>query len=185
MAYNLSIEQMTRLYQFYAQQALIQRLTEPKDDTSESDGSDIEIKEEIQTKKRNSFSMASILGEETEESDDHCVPEGEPKSESILPVMPQFNPYIMWPQHQLTPALPLKPEPKTKRVRTIFTTMQIERLEAEFEKSQYNVGKDRVKLAQELNLSETQVCLYFPYQTKTKTYTLGESLVPKSPNQRS
>ena len=167
----MSIEQVTKLYQFYAQQALLQRLTEPKDDTSESDGSDIEIKEEIQTKKRNSFSMASILGEETEESDDHCVPDSEPKRESILPVMPQFNPYIMWPQHHLQPTPPplLKPEQKTKRVRTIFTTTQIERLEAEFEKSQYNVGKDRVQLAQELNLSETQVCLNFLFiKTKTK-----------------
>ena len=46
---------------------------------------------------------------------------------------------------------------KTKRNRTIFTQKQIERLEIEFGKSQYMIGSDRVELAKDLNLSETQV----------------------------
>ena len=46
---------------------------------------------------------------------------------------------------------------KSKRNRTIFTQKQIERLEIEFGKSQYMIGSDRVELAKDLNLSETQV----------------------------
>ena len=50
-----------------------------------------------------------------------------------------------------------KSENKPKRVRTIFTQVQIDRLEIEFKKSQYMIGTDRIELAKELNLSETQV----------------------------
>ena len=46
---------------------------------------------------------------------------------------------------------------KTKRVRTIFTQSQIDQLEIHFQKSQYMIGEDRVRVAKELNLSETQV----------------------------
>ena len=50
---------------------------------------------------------------------------------------------------------------KMKRNRTIFTPKQIERLEQEFSKSQYMIGSDRVELARDLNLSETQVKVWF------------------------
>ena len=50
---------------------------------------------------------------------------------------------------------------KMKRNRTIFTPKQIERLENEFSKSQYMIGSDRVELARDLNLSETQVKVWF------------------------
>ncbi len=46
---------------------------------------------------------------------------------------------------------------KFKRIRTIFTTEQLERLEAEFEKQQYMVGNERLYLAKQLHLSEAQV----------------------------
>ena len=46
---------------------------------------------------------------------------------------------------------------KSKRLRTIFTGEQLERLEAEFEKQQYMVGHERLRLARILDLSETQV----------------------------
>lgn len=46
---------------------------------------------------------------------------------------------------------------KSKRIRTIFTTEQLERLEAEFQKQQYMVGSERLYLAKILNLSEIQV----------------------------
>jgi hypothetical protein len=46
---------------------------------------------------------------------------------------------------------------KLKRIRTIFTTEQLERLEAEFEKQQYMVGNERLYLAKALHLSEAQV----------------------------
>lgn len=46
---------------------------------------------------------------------------------------------------------------KPKRIRTIFTKAQIERLETEFNESKYIVGAARLQLAAELSLSETQV----------------------------
>ncbi|XP_022289423.2 uncharacterized protein LOC111101275 [Crassostrea virginica] len=50
---------------------------------------------------------------------------------------------------------------KGKRVRTIFTPEQLERLEAEFEKQQYMVGTERYYLACSLNLTEAQVKVWF------------------------
>lgn len=46
---------------------------------------------------------------------------------------------------------------KNKRVRTIFTPEQLERLEAEFERQQYMVGPERLYLAHTLQLTEAQV----------------------------
>ncbi|XP_017776175.1 PREDICTED: homeobox protein BarH-like 1b isoform X2 [Nicrophorus vespilloides] len=45
---------------------------------------------------------------------------------------------------------------KSKRVRTIFTPEQLERLEAEFERQQYMVGPERLYLAHTLQLTEAQ-----------------------------
>lgn len=50
---------------------------------------------------------------------------------------------------------------KSKRVRTIFTPEQLERLETEFEKQQYMVGIGRLYLASTLNLTEAQVKVWF------------------------
>ncbi|XP_072263257.1 homeobox protein notochord-like [Pyxicephalus adspersus] len=50
---------------------------------------------------------------------------------------------------------------KIKRIRTVFTPEQLERLEKEFLKQQYMVGTERVDLAATLNLSETQVKVWF------------------------
>nr|AIT11919.1 notochord homeobox [Platynereis dumerilii] len=50
---------------------------------------------------------------------------------------------------------------KAKRVRTIFTPEQLERLEAEFERQQYMVGTERYYLAMSLNLTEAQVKVWF------------------------
>ncbi|VDI18376.1 Hypothetical predicted protein [Mytilus galloprovincialis] len=50
---------------------------------------------------------------------------------------------------------------KGKRVRTIFTPEQLEKLEAEFEKQQYMVGTERYYLACSLNLTEAQVKVWF------------------------
>lgn len=46
---------------------------------------------------------------------------------------------------------------KSKRVRTIFTPEQLERLEGEFERQQYMVGPERLYLAHTLQLTEAQV----------------------------
>lgn len=48
-----------------------------------------------------------------------------------------------------------------KRLRTIFTQEQLDRLEVEFAKTQYMVGSDRSQLAAEMNLSESQVKIWF------------------------
>ncbi|EEB18495.1 Homeobox protein Hox-B1, putative [Pediculus humanus corporis] len=50
---------------------------------------------------------------------------------------------------------------KAKRVRTIFTPEQLERLEAEFERQQYMVGPERLYLAHTLQLTEAQVKVWF------------------------
>nr|CAI5855929.1 unnamed protein product [Callosobruchus analis] len=50
---------------------------------------------------------------------------------------------------------------KNKRVRTIFTPEQLERLEAEFERQQYMVGPERLYLAHTLQLTEAQVKVWF------------------------
>ncbi|XP_069679781.1 homeobox protein Nkx-6.1 [Periplaneta americana] len=50
---------------------------------------------------------------------------------------------------------------KSKRVRTIFTPEQLERLEAEFERQQYMVGPERLYLAHALQLTEAQVKVWF------------------------
>ncbi|XP_040191494.1 homeobox protein not2-like [Rana temporaria] len=50
---------------------------------------------------------------------------------------------------------------KMKRIRTVFTPEQLEKLEKEFLKQQYMVGTERVDLAATLNLSETQVKVWF------------------------
>lgn len=59
----------------------------------------------------------------------------------------------------LGPALPWRPGGpcKLKRVRTVFTPEQLERLEKEFLKQQYLVGSERLDLAATLQLTETQV----------------------------
>ena len=50
---------------------------------------------------------------------------------------------------------------KGKRIRTIFTAEQLERLESEFETQQYMVGSCRNYLAATLNLTEAQVKVWF------------------------
>jgi hypothetical protein len=48
---------------------------------------------------------------------------------------------------------------KPKRIRTAFSPGQLLKLEQAFEKNQYVVGQERKQLAQNLNLSETQVSI--------------------------
>lgn len=46
---------------------------------------------------------------------------------------------------------------RPKRTRTSFTAEQLYRLEMEFQRCQYVVGRERTELARQLSLSETQV----------------------------
>ncbi len=50
---------------------------------------------------------------------------------------------------------------KHKRPRTMFTLTQLQRMEREFVRRQYITGSQRLKLAEELQLSETQVRVWF------------------------
>lgn len=60
-------------------------------------------------------------------------------------------------KHVSSNVLQNKKSCKSKRVRTIFTPEQLERLEAEFERQQYMVGPERLYLAHTLQLTEAQV----------------------------
>ncbi|XP_026107126.1 ventral anterior homeobox 2-like [Carassius auratus] len=50
---------------------------------------------------------------------------------------------------------------RPKRTRTSFSAEQLYRLELEFQRCQYVVGRERTELARQLNLSETQVKVWF------------------------
>ncbi|KAL9982525.1 hypothetical protein ACROYT_G004575 [Oculina patagonica] len=50
---------------------------------------------------------------------------------------------------------------KHKRPRTMFTLIQLQRMEREFVRRQYITGSQRLNLAAELQLSETQVRVWF------------------------
>jgi len=50
---------------------------------------------------------------------------------------------------------------RKRRKRTIFTSEQLSRLESEFADQQYMVGAERQQLAEALNLSETQIKIWF------------------------
>ena len=150
-----------------------------------------------QSGKKSNFSMASILGEDSDGSKTISVDSSESDSEQIVPTAVRMSPdafqnrstnYYDSGQIQslikpraniggphMVPTYPPIPSmwgffgghpaqqnqnnfaTKSKRNRTIFTQKQIERLEIEFGKSQYMIGADRVQLAKDLNLSETQV----------------------------
>lgn len=58
-------------------------------------------------------------------------------------------------------ALFMSPYRKPKRIRTAFSPTQLLRLEHAFEKNHYVVGQERKDLASSLNLSETQVKVWF------------------------
>ncbi|ENN73446.1 hypothetical protein YQE_09943, partial [Dendroctonus ponderosae] len=60
-------------------------------------------------------------------------------------------------KHISSSILQAKKSSKSKRVRTIFTPEQLERLEAEFERQQYMVGPERLYLAHTLQLTEAQL----------------------------
>lgn len=55
----------------------------------------------------------------------------------------------------------MQPFRKPKRIRTAFSPSQLLKLEHAFESNQYVVGAERKALAQSLNLSETQVKVWF------------------------
>eukprot|EP00096_Caligus_rogercresseyi_P010989 TRINITY_DN4178_c0_g2_i1.p1 TRINITY_DN4178_c0_g2~~TRINITY_DN4178_c0_g2_i1.p1 ORF type:complete len:347 (-),score=78.47 TRINITY_DN4178_c0_g2_i1:454-1494(-) len=83
------------------------------------------------------------------------------------PQIPREYPLYPWfiSRHRFPggPHLPefLLPFRKPKRIRTAFSPSQLLKLEQAFEKNQYVVGAERKELAKHLNLSETQVKVWF------------------------
>lgn len=79
-----------------------------------------------------------------------------------------------------------KSKSKSKRLRTIFTSEQLERLEAEFDRQQYMVGNERLRLARKLDLTDTQVkVIIFEvliHLNRCTTFPLHVDLVSKSSN---
>merc|ERR1719378_327189 len=71
----------------------------------------------------------------------------------------------------------LLPFRKPKRIRTAFSPSQLMKLEQAFEKNQYVVGQERKELAKSLNLSETQVKVWFQNRrTKSKRETTEDGM---------
>ncbi|XP_050299267.1 pituitary homeobox 2-like [Anthonomus grandis grandis] len=76
-------------------------------------------------------------------------------------ISPSSKPPVRSGKHAQTNHMQNKKTCKSKRVRTIFTPEQLERLEAEFERQQYMVGPERLYLAHTLQLTEAQVKVWF------------------------
>ena len=68
---------------------------------------------------------------------------------------------IFFPENQREEKYKKSSKKSFKRTRTIFTPNQLQRLEKEFSGQQYVAGDERKQLAAELQLSETQVKVWF------------------------
>ncbi|KAL5022534.1 hypothetical protein ScPMuIL_001689 [Solemya velum] len=82
-----------------------------------------------------------------------------------------------------SPGFLFQPYRKPKRIRTAFSPSQLLQLEKAFEKSHYVVGQERKELASDLQLTETQVKVWFQNRrTKHKRMKAEEeaTMTPKS-----
>ncbi|CAJ0942119.1 unnamed protein product, partial [Ranitomeya imitator] len=80
-------------------------------------------------------------------------------------------------------SLPCKTGPsKLKRIRTVFTPEQLEKLEKDFLKQQYMVGTERVDLAATLGLTETQVKVWFQNRRIKWRKKVWNRRTPSSPS---
>jgi len=76
----------------------------------------------------------------------------------------------------------LSPFRKPKRVRTAFSPSQLLKLEHAFEKNHYVVGAERKQLAQTLNLTETQVKVWFQNRRTKHKRVQQEGDDPSAPS---
>ncbi|GIY55488.1 homeobox protein EMX1 [Caerostris darwini] len=75
------------------------------------------------------------------------------------------------------------PYRKTKRIRTAFSPSQLMELEKAFERNHYVVGAERKELAQSLELTETQVKVWFQNRrTKYKRQPVGDHICSNADN---
>ncbi|OWF53566.1 homeobox protein EMX1-like isoform X1 [Mizuhopecten yessoensis] len=82
---------------------------------------------------------------------------------SLQPWMSERYSNYFYPRYPVTasPGFLFQPYRKPKRIRTAFSPSQLLQLEKSFEKSHYVVGQERKDLAGELQLTETQVKVWF------------------------
>ncbi|XP_069140076.1 homeobox protein EMX1-like [Argopecten irradians] len=82
---------------------------------------------------------------------------------SLQPWMSERYSNYFYPRYPVaaSPGFLFQPYRKPKRIRTAFSPAQLLQLEKSFEKSHYVVGQERKDLAGELQLTETQVKVWF------------------------
>ncbi|XP_061169893.1 homeobox protein EMX2-like [Saccostrea echinata] len=91
-----------------------------------------------------------------------------------------------YPRYPAAPGFLFQPYRKPKRIRTAFSPSQLLQLEKAFEKSHYVVGQERKDLAAELQLTETQVKVWFQNRrTKHKRIKTEDGEEPNSPGKTS
>lgn len=154
--------------------------SQPKPETSE-------IKEETEKpkKKLTNFSMANILGTSDQEKTAEPVPEPVAVPKPFYPAFSGYVPPVSYPYSSVIGEQRKSPkEQKQKRSRTIFTPTQIDRLELEFQTSQYMIGGDRIALAKELDLTETQVKVWFQNR-RIKSRKMKKSQIDSAGEDRS
>merc|ERR1719242_1475729 len=108
---------------------------------------------------------------------------------AIPPQIPREYPLYPWfisRRFPGGPALPkfLLPFRKPKRIRTAFSPSQLLKLEQAFEKNQYVVGQERKELAKNLNLSETQVKVWFQNRRTKNKREVSEDGMPPEDHER-
>ncbi|KAK3705672.1 hypothetical protein QZH41_009513 [Actinostola sp. cb2023] len=126
-----------------------------------------------------SFTIESILNRRaspppnrTTAPVDYLRTQGAVSLSTSLSTLQRLQPYPVCYSRTLSPSIETKGDctstgkrewkaEKPKRVRTIFSPDQLERLEKEFDNQQYIVGTERFYLAAELGLTETQVKVWF------------------------
>ncbi len=106
-----------------------------------------------------SFSVADILANISTP----CIAQPSEQQEVRLKAYQLWNPPVFTNNVKAAvgkPAKTYKKRAKGRRIRTIFTRDQLEVLEEIFNDQQYMVGAERLRLADQLGLTETQVGSY-------------------------
>ncbi|XP_076372103.1 uncharacterized protein LOC143257397 [Tachypleus tridentatus] len=114
-----------------------------------------------------------MYGTPDETSSPYLCSTNQPSLQAVSPFLLNRDPYSIYPwllasrhprflPHRIPgPEFLLHPFRKPKRIRTAFSPSQLLKLEHAFEKSHYVVGAERKQLAQSLDLTETQVKVWF------------------------
>jgi hypothetical protein len=118
---------------------------------------DIARQVQVQVKPKLKFSIDSILGndEKNEKKDSVAQEVRQVETDGNSKKRKQVF------KHNNELGLSKSNSNSNKRLRTIFTQEQLDRLEVEFMRQQYMVGSERSYLAKSMSLSESQVKIWF------------------------